>query len=175
MNNIFMKDKYYEKAVTCVKDTVLPAQIKLYKSCGGDFDKIYGEAMNGNGYFGKVIEAGHIYELGYEKCTCPKVQSGQVTDPEQCNCSRQSILYILGCLEPNSKFEVEILETILRGAEHCRFQITKHERTGSLGMAQVTNRQFDEPVTPELSHTVQVCRGLRFSDGETDRETDSLG
>ena len=73
-----MKDKYYEQAVACVKDTVLPAQIRLYKSCGGDFDKIYGEAMNGNGYFGKVIEAGHIYELGYEKCTCPKVQSGQI-------------------------------------------------------------------------------------------------
>ena len=32
-----MKDKYYEQAVTCVKDTVLPAQIKLYNSCGGDF------------------------------------------------------------------------------------------------------------------------------------------
>ena len=112
-----MQDKYYEQAVTCVKDIVLPAQIKLYKSCGGDFDKIYG---------GKVIEAGHIYELGYEKCTCPKVQSGQVTDPEQCNCSRQSILYVLNCLEPNSIFEVEILETILRGAEHCRFQITKY-------------------------------------------------
>ena len=29
------QDKYYEQAVTCVKDTVLPAQIKLYKSCGG--------------------------------------------------------------------------------------------------------------------------------------------
>ena len=108
-----MQDKYYEQAVTCVKDIVLPAQIKLYKSCGGDFDKIYGEAINGNGYFGKVIEAGHIYE-------------GQVTDPEQCNCSRQSILYVLNCLEPNSIFEVEILETILRGAEHCRFQITKY-------------------------------------------------
>ena len=50
-----MKDKYYEQAVTCVKDTVLPAQIKLYESCGGDLDTIYGEAMNGNGYFGKVI------------------------------------------------------------------------------------------------------------------------
>ena len=120
------QDKYYEQAVTCVKDTVLPAQIKLYKSCGGDFDKIYGEAMNGNGYFGKVIKSGHVYELGYEKCTCPKVQSGQVTDPDQCNCSRQSILYILSCLEPASKFEVEILETIMRGAEHCRFQITKY-------------------------------------------------
>jgi hypothetical protein len=81
--------------------------------------------MNENGYFGKVIESGHVYELGYEKCICPKVLSSKVTDPEQCECSRQSILYILSCLEPNSKLEVEILETILRGAEHCRFQIRK--------------------------------------------------
>ena len=77
------------------------------------------------GYFGKVIEPGHKYELGYEKCTCPKVLSGKVTDPEQCECSRQSILFILSRMEPDSKFEVEILETILRGAEHCRFQISK--------------------------------------------------
>ncbi len=54
-----MKNKYYEQAVTCVKDTVLPAQIKLYKSCGGDFDIIYSKAMNGNGYFGKIIESGN--------------------------------------------------------------------------------------------------------------------
>ena len=55
-----MKDKYYEQAVTCVKDTVLPAQIKLYKSCGGDFDKIYGEAMNGkrNAKLGNVFREG---------------------------------------------------------------------------------------------------------------------
>ena len=82
--------------------------------------------MNGNCYFGKVIKTGHIYELEYEKRTCPKVQSGQLTDSDQCNCSRQSILYVLNCLETNSIFEVEILETILRGAEHCRFQITKY-------------------------------------------------
>ena len=121
-----MKEKSYDQAVACVKDRVLPAQRKLYHACDGDLDRVYGGAMNGNGYFGKVIEPGHIYELGYEKCTCPKVLSGEVTDPEQCECSRQSILYILSCLEPDSKFEVEILETVLRGAEHCRFRITKN-------------------------------------------------
>ena len=121
-----MKEKYYDQAVACVKDRVLPAQRKLYQSCKGNLDKVYGEAMNGNGYFGKVIESGHIYELGYEKCTCPKVLSGMITNPEQCECSRQSILFILSQLEPNSKFEVEILETVLRGAEHCRFRITRN-------------------------------------------------
>ena len=121
-----MKIKYYDQAVTCVKDRVLPTQRKLYQACDGDLDRVYGGAMNGNGYFGKVIEPGHIYELGYEKCTCPKVLSGEVTDPEQCECSRQSILYILSCLEPDSKFEVDVLETVLRGAEHCRFRIRKN-------------------------------------------------
>ncbi len=120
-----MKDTYYDQAVTCVKDHVLPAQLELYRSCGGDLDRAYGKAMNGNGYFGKVIETGRVYELGYKRCTCPKVLSGQIADPDLCNCSRQSILYILGCLEPGSDFEVEIMETVLRGAEHCRFRITK--------------------------------------------------
>ena len=86
-----MEDKYYEQAVTCVKDRVLPVQMELYRACNGDLDRVYGGAMNGNGYFGKVIEPGHKYVLGYEKCTCPKVLSGKVTDPEQCECSRQSI------------------------------------------------------------------------------------
>ena len=126
-----MKDRYYDQAVACVKDGVLPAQLELYRSCGSDLDGVYGEAMNGNGYFGKVIEPGCVYELGYEKCTCPMVLSGQVADPDQCNCSRQSILYILGRLEPGSDFEVEIIETVLRGAEHCRFRITKKQTVAS--------------------------------------------
>ena len=99
--------KYYDQAVACVKDYVLPAQIKLYQFCDGNLDRVYGEAMNGDGYFGKVIESGLAYELGYEKCTCLKVLSGKVNDPEQCECSRQSILYILSCLEPDSKVNMK--------------------------------------------------------------------
>ena len=65
-----MKEKYYDQAVACVKDHVLPAQIKLYRSCDGDLDRVYGEAMNGNGYFGKVIVPGHVYVLGHETSCC---------------------------------------------------------------------------------------------------------
>ena len=153
-----MNDKYYEQAVACVKDRVLPAQMELYRSCCGDLDRIYGEAMNGNGYFGKVIVPGHVYELGYEKCTCPKVLSGQITDPEHCNCSRQSILYILSHQEPDSEFEVDILETILNGAEHCRFRITKKwdknmslqllkaGTSDALTLNEISKRAFDSDV-----------------------------
>lgn len=46
-------DKYYEQAVLCVKDYVLPTQRTLFKQCGGDLDRVYGEAMNDASYFGK--------------------------------------------------------------------------------------------------------------------------
>ena len=120
-----LTDKYFEQAVACVKDHVLPAQRRLYESCGGDLDRIYGAAMDDEFYTGKVIEPVHIYEPGYCSCTCQRVLSGQVSSPEQCEFSRQSILYILSQLEPDSSFEVDILETVLRGSERCRFRITK--------------------------------------------------
>ena len=152
-----MNDKYYEQAAACVKDRVLPAQMELYRSCSGDLDRIYGEAMNGNGYFGKVIVPGHVYELGYEKCTCPKVLSGQITDPDHCNCSRQSILYILRQLEPESIFDVEMLETVLQGADHCRFRITKkrvfHHRRGRHRLREIHLLQHDEG---------RICRPCRL-------------
>ena len=40
-----MKEKYYDQAVACVKDYVLPAQIKLFQSCDGNLDKVYGKTM----------------------------------------------------------------------------------------------------------------------------------
>ena len=103
-------------------------QRKIYEQRGGDFDRIYGEAMNSDLYTGKVIEPVHIYELGYHTCTCPKGLSGMVRDPEHCECTRQSILYILHQLEPSGMFEVDILEIVLRGSGHCRFRITKMGR-----------------------------------------------
>ena len=54
-----------------------------------------------------------IYKCGIRSC------------PEQCECSRQSILYILSQLEPNSKFDVLIVNTILRGSDRCTFRITR--------------------------------------------------
>lgn len=78
----------------CVKDYVLPMQRRMFEECGRDFDRVYGEAMNSDAYTGKMIEPGHVYELGYPKCTCQKVLSGEVTDPKHCECTRQSILYI---------------------------------------------------------------------------------
>lgn len=117
------KNKYYNQAVDCVKDYVLPAQREMYERAGKDFDVIYGSLMNNDMYFGSIIEPRHVYELGYHRCTCSKVLDGTCTSPEHCECTRKSILFILNKLAPDRKFEVEILSTILRGGDKCRFKI----------------------------------------------------
>ena len=119
---------YREEAIACVKDHVLPLQKELYIKHNGDFDRIYTEEYNNKSYMGKVIESGKEYELSYLECTCEKVRSGLVSDPAQCECSRQSILYILSQLEPESGFDVQIINTILRGGDRCSFRIKRYAK-----------------------------------------------
>ena len=100
---------------------------KGYEMKYGDFDRIYTEGYNNKSYAGRVIEPGKVYELSYPECSCPKVKCGLRNHPQQCECSRQSILYILSQLEPDSHFEVRIENTILRGSDRCTFRTTRHE------------------------------------------------
>ena len=72
------------------------------------------------------------------KCTCPMVQQGLIKNPEHCECSRQSILYILSQLEPKSKYDVQIIDTILKGAERCTFRITKKLTYCSVHSSQIS-------------------------------------
>ena len=102
---------YREEAIECVKDHVLQIHKQIYAKYEGDFERIYTK----------------IYELSYLECTCPKVKCGLRNHPQQCECSRQSILYILLQLEPDSQFDVRIENTILRGSDRCTFRITKHK------------------------------------------------
>ena len=118
--------RYREEAIECVKDHVLQIHKQIYAKYEGNFDRIYTEGYNNKSYTGRVIEPGKVYELSYLECTCPKVKCGLRNHPQQCECSRQSILYILSQLEPSSQFDVRIENTILRGSDRCTFRITKH-------------------------------------------------
>ena len=113
-----------EEAIECVKDHVLQIHKQIYAKYEGDFDRIYTEGYNSKSYTGRVIEPGKVYELSYLECSCPKVKCGLRNHPQQCECSRQSILYILSQLEPDSQFDVRIENTILRGSDRCTFRIT---------------------------------------------------
>ena len=115
---------YKSKAIHCVKDTVLPVQRRQFEECGRSLDEQYKMYGNTGVFFGKVLEPGHIYEVGYPECVCWDVRQGGEKSPRHCECSRQSILYILQNLMPEKTIQVEIIKTVLSGAENCRFRVT---------------------------------------------------
>lgn len=114
---------YKDKAINCVNDTILPMQKKQFEECGCCLDEQYKRYGNTEWLFANIIEEGHIYEIGYPACVCPEVKSGKIKDVAHCECSRQSILYVIGNLLPDKNISVEIIETVLGGAEKCRFKV----------------------------------------------------
>lgn len=111
-------------AESCVKNYVLGIQQQQFNECGGDLDLQYERYGRSEFFFADIIERGHIYEMGYPRCLCPMVQSGYASSPVHCECSRQSILYVLKTLLPDKKISVEKVHTVLSGAGECRFRAT---------------------------------------------------
>lgn len=114
---------YRPCAIACVKDEVLAEQKRQFEECHGDMDLIYKKYASGEGYFRRIIESGRIYEMGYPNCVCYLNRSGCLESAGHCECSRQSIIYILHELAPEMKFKVEIVDTVLAGAKECTFRI----------------------------------------------------
>ena len=115
---------YRGQAIECVKDTVLRRQASRFRECGYNLDLLYKKYGDTATFFAKIIEPGHIYEVGYPSCVCPNIQYGEAGDPSHCECSRQSVLYILESILPDKQITVETLETVLSGGERCRFLVT---------------------------------------------------
>ena len=67
---------YRDKAIHCVKDTILPMQKKQFEECGRCLDEQYKRYGNTEWLSAKTIEEGHVYEIGYPACVCPDVASG---------------------------------------------------------------------------------------------------
>ena len=115
---------FREKAVRCVRETVLPVQAAQFRACGCDLDAQYRKYGDTESFFAKVLQPGRLYEVGYPKCVCPEVLRGETADAAHCECSRQSVLYILEQLLPERHITVRTVETVLGGGTCCRFAVT---------------------------------------------------
>ena len=115
---------YRPCAVSCVENYVLKIQQQQFNECGGDLDLQYERYGRSPYFFADIIERGHVYEIGYPRCLCPLVADGYACPPGHCECSRQSILYVLETLMPERTIQVEQMHTVLTGARECRFRVT---------------------------------------------------
>lgn len=121
---------YRPCAEACVRDGVLVELRRQFEECGCDLDRQYAKYGRSPFFFAEVIEPGRLYEMGYPRCLCPQVEAGFVSAPTHCECSRQSIRYVLEELLPDRDIEVETLKTVLGGGSECRFRVTVGKADG---------------------------------------------
>ena len=70
------------------------------------------------------VEKNTTYEIYYSTCLCDLYTQGYIKSGEFCECSRRSLLYNLNNIIPDSKVQVELVDSILRGGEKCILRIT---------------------------------------------------
>ena len=71
----------------------------------------------------QIIKDDEIILLTYNHCACELVQNGFISTPLLCECSRQSLLYNWETVMGERVVKIELIESILRGSSHCRFEI----------------------------------------------------
>ena len=129
MKQLEQKEKeiiYKQCARSCADTGVIELYKKLYKDSDHDLDIFFSrlnelESING----GTVISPGKIYEVSFQGCLCDLVTMDYIKSDDICECSRQSVLYVMETLEPERVFRVERLTTVLMGDRECRFRITR--------------------------------------------------
>ena len=118
------EELYRPCAVNCVQGFVLGEQQRQFAECNGDLDLQYEKYGRSEYFFADIIERGHVYEIGYPRCLCPMVGSGYAARPTHCECSLESIRFVFQTLMPERDVRVEMLHTVLSGADECRFRVT---------------------------------------------------
>ena len=118
---------FRECGKNCVQCGTLQIYKDLYEQAAGDFDQFFAKANELPGVKCETIEKGSVYDLYFIECTCGLHKQGYVSTPLLCECSRQSILYVLQSLWKNRKFNVAICGSILRGNPECKMRIETEE------------------------------------------------
>ena len=108
----------------CVQCGTLQIYKDLYEQATGDLDRFFAIADEQPGVRCETVEKGTVYDLYFLECTCELHKRGYVSTPLLCECSRQSIIYVLHSLWPGKTFNVTICESVLRGSKHCKMRIS---------------------------------------------------
>ena len=114
---------FRECGKNCVQCGTLQIYKDLYEQAAGDFDQFFAKANELPGVRCETIEKGSVYNLYFLEGTCELHKQGYVSTPLLCECSKQSILYVLHSLWNDRTFRVTICESILRGSQHCKMRI----------------------------------------------------
>lgn len=108
----------------CVETGIMKLYKEIYDKSCSDFDVFFSKLNEMKYVGGKVVSSGKIYEITFPSCYCDLYTEGYVQTSAICECSRQSIIYVMNTLNPELEYAVDKLTTILSGDSECRFSIT---------------------------------------------------
>lgn len=113
-------------ASSCIEGRGLLGRFESARdAAGGDIDSFFELLGSAPGVSVEVVEPGRAWAMGYSSCTCPLVAMGLTRDPALCECSRQSVAFVLGRLFPEGRFDVRLEGAILAGGRSCDFLISR--------------------------------------------------
>ena len=115
---------FCECGKNCAKRWILNLYKDIFNKVNGDMDKFFEALNNMDGVRTEILESNKQYDLIFEQCVCSMHNEGYINSPHLCECSRQSVIFIMNSLVPDKEVDVEIKSTVLRGAEECRQTIT---------------------------------------------------
>lgn len=70
-----------------------------------------------------TVELNREYQIAYRFCACDLIKNGFIKNPLFCECSRQSMLYNLESSLGKDRANVDMIQTLLGGADCCLFHI----------------------------------------------------
>lgn len=114
---------FSECAKNCVESCVLKIYKKMYDESHGNLDDFFNKVNDLPGVRSDIVKPGHTYHLIFKECTCGLCNTGLVTTPLFCECSRQSVIYSMNKLWKKHIFNVTLCHSILQGAQDCKIKI----------------------------------------------------
>lgn len=127
INDLSQEEKeklFYKCGRNCADTGIINVYKKLFVDSGKELDTFFSRLNEIECVDGNVVTQGKVYEIIFPCCLCDLHRHGYIYSDCICECSRQSIIYVMNSLEPDTKIQVDKLTTVLSGDNECRFRIT---------------------------------------------------
>ncbi len=119
------KEKFFRVCgMHCAETGIIKLYKDVYDKSCNNLDMFFSKFSEMKYIGGKIISPGKVYEITFPDCYCDLYIKGYVQTAAICECSRQSILYVLRTLNPELEYEVEKVSTVINGDKECCFRVT---------------------------------------------------
>ncbi len=114
----------------CAKPEILPAALALRAQAAGTdaFFTLYG--AQSDAVRTEPIVPDRVYAVCYPRCGCLLHAEAGIDGAWLCECSRQSLRWVMERVFPDRRVSVTLKSSVLRGAAQCRLQVRLSRRIG---------------------------------------------